>query len=283
MKFGLIFIGLLFPGFVLAQTDTGMSLIGDVNFGPEKVQNAFKTSRVINLQSIEVTDPGVLDVKINHRFGTINQGAYEGFGLDNAQVRIGAEYGIMSNLALNFGRSSLTGMLDAGLKYRIMHQTSDNAKPLSVLVYAGTSTGPVIPSFRKVIDYVGQVIIGRKISEGFSLQLAPSYVTAGSSYKIMALGIGMRQKITTRTTLNLEYIPIFSKVQGVRNSLSVGVDIETGGHVFQLHLTNSTGMAESMFIARTANSWLDGGIHFGFNISRVFTVVSPTKFSYYYN
>jgi hypothetical protein len=164
-----------------------------------------------------------------------------------------------------------------------MHQTSGNAKPLSVLVYAGTSTGPIIPSFRKVIDYVGQVIIGRKISEGFSLQLAPSYVTAGSSYKIMALGIGMRQKITTRTTLNLEYIPIFSKVQGVRNSLSVGVDIETGGHVFQLHLTNSTGMAESMFIARTANSWLDGGIHFGFNISRVFTVVSPTKFSYYYN
>jgi len=91
---------------------------------------------------------------------------------------------------------------------------------------------------------------------------------------VYALGTAARIKITKRLAVNAEYIYLLPDqvAPGITNSLSVGVDIETGGHVFQLHLTNSTSMIEKGFISETTNSWSDGGIHFGFNVSRVFTV-----------
>jgi predicted porin len=276
----------LLPVVAGAQTDTGMSMIGDVNFGPEKVQNAFKTSRVINLQSMEVTDAGVMDFKINHRFGTVGQGAYDAFGLDNASVRIGAEYGIVPNLALIAGRSSIQKMVDVGLKYRIMHQTTDNKKPFSLLFYAGFAPYRAA-STRKKSANVYQAIIGRKFTEKFSMQLSPTAVFMGEGL-YQALGMGMRYKLTNRTTLNVEYIPVLSRPNTYSipedqvkfsNSLSIGFDIETGGHVFQLHFTNSAGMTEPQFITQTTNQWQrNRGFSFGFNISRVFTVVSPERF-----
>jgi hypothetical protein len=278
----LIFIGFFVPGFLAAQQDSGFSLLGEEAPERVKVENAFKTTRVINMQSLELTDAGVMDVKINHRFGAVGLGAYEAFGLDNASVRIGAEYGIVPNLALNLGRSSLNRMVDAGLKYRIMHQTNDNHRPVSLLVYVGAARSAIPTSTNKVMDYTGQLIIGRKISDGFSIQLSPSYVSMGRGGETVALGIAMRQKITKRTTFNLEYIPAIARPMGgavYRNSLSVGVDVETGGHVFQLHFTNSSGMAEPQFIAYNTDTWANQGFRFGFNISRVFTVVDPGKFS----
>ena len=286
MKFRLLLLMWLLPVVAGAQTDTGMSLLGDVNFGPEKVQNAFKTSRVINLQSMEVTDAGVMDFKINHRFGTVGQGAYDAFGLDNASVRIGAEYGIVPNLALIAGRSSIQKMVDVGLKYRIMHQTTDNKKPFSLLFYAGFAPYRAA-STRKKSANVYQAIIGRKFTEKFSMQLSPTAVFMGEGL-YQALGMGMRYKLTNRTTLNVEYIPVLSRPNTYSipedqvkfsNSLSIGFDIETGGHVFQLHFTNSAGMTEPQFIAQTTNQWQrNRGFSFGFNISRVFTVVSPDRF-----
>jgi hypothetical protein len=278
----LIVIGFFLPGFLAAQQDSGFSLLGEEAPERVKVENAFKTTRVINIQSMELTDAGVMDVKINHRFGAVGLGAYEAFGLDNASVRIGAEYGIVPNLALILGRSSLNRMVDAGLKYRIMHQTNDNHRPVSLLVYVGAARSAVPISTNKIMDYTGQLIIGRKISDGFSIQLSPSYVSMGRGGETGALGIAMRQKITKRTTFNLEYIPAIVRPMGravYRNSLSVGVDIETGGHVFQLHFTNSSGMAEPQFIAYNTDTWSNQGFRFGFNISRVFTVVDPGKFS----
>jgi len=223
----------------------------------------------------------VMDVKINHRFGAVGLGSYEAFGLDNASVRMGAEYGIVPNLALNLGRSSLNRMVDAGLKYRIMHQTNDNHRPVSLLVYVGAARSVIPTNTNKIMDYTGQLIIGRKISDGLSIQLSPSYVSMGRGGETVVLGLGMRQKITKRTTFNLEYIPAIARPMGrvvYSNSLSVGVDIETGGHVFQLHFTNSSGMAEPQFIAYNTDTWANQGFRFGFNISRVFTVVDPAKF-----
>ncbi|MBL7812568.1 MAG: hypothetical protein JNL57_10125 [Bacteroidetes bacterium] len=272
---------------VMAQdTDTG-SLLGDEPVVHEKAQNAFKTTKVINLQSLEVTDAGVLDVKINHRFGPVSDGAYNAFGLDQAVMRLGVEYGVIPDLMVGFGRQSQEKALDLYAKYRILHQTTDKHIPVSVMVLGGiarrnTTFLPAVTQTNRLV-YTGQIIIGRKITEGLSIELVPSVVhfnmaEYGVNNTLYALGIGARQKITKRTSLNAEYIPVFNNKGQYRNSLSAGFDIETGGHVFQVHVTNSTAMAEPFFIGRTAGTWQSGAIRLGFNISRVFTVVDPSRF-----
>ncbi len=276
-----VLVCVFIPALLAAQQDSGFSLLGDEPIQRIKVENAFKTTRVINLQSLELTDAGVMDVKINHRFGAVGLGAYEAFGLDNASVRIGAEYGVIPNLAANLGRSSLGRMVDAGLKYRIMHQTTDNARPLSILVYGGAARTAIAMMGSEFV-YTAQFIAGRKETDRFSWQIAPS-VISGKTGQVFAVGVGFREKITPRTTFNAEYIPVLSRPSGrgntgFYNSLSIGLDVETGGHVFQLHFTNSAGMAEPQFIAQTNGSWMDRGFRFGFNISRVFTVVDPARF-----
>ncbi|MBM3920308.1 MAG: hypothetical protein FJ347_03680 [Sphingomonadales bacterium] len=276
-----IFTGILTPVFLVAQQDSGMSLLGDEPVERIKVENAFKTTRVINLQSLELTDAGVMDMKINHRFGAVGLGSYEAFGLDNASVRIGAEYGIIPNLVFNLGRSSLGRMVDAGLKYRIMHQTNDNSRPFTALLYGGAARTSLTMMGSEYV-YTAQLIAGRKETVRFSWLVAPS-VISGKAGQVIAVGVGFREKITPRTTLNAEYIPVLSRPDGrgnsgFYNSFSVGADVETGGHVFQLFFTNSAGMAEPQFIAQTNGSWMSRGFRFGFNISRVFTVVDPGKF-----
>lgn len=276
-----IFTGILTPVFLVAQQDSGMSLLGDEPVERVKVENAFKTTRVINLQSLELTDAGVMDMKINHRFGAVGLGSYEAFGLDNASVRIGAEYGIIPNLVFNLGRSSLGRMVDAGLKYRIMHQTNDNSRPFTALLYGGAARTSLTMMGSEYV-YTAQLIAGRKETDRFSWLVAPS-VISGQAGQVIAVGVGFREKITPRTTLNAEYIPVLSRPDGrgnsgFYNSFSVGADVETGGHVFQLFFTNSAGMAEPQFIAQTNGSWMSRGFRFGFNISRVFTVVDPGKF-----
>jgi hypothetical protein len=276
-----LFSAITLPFLLSAQQDSGFSLLGDEPAERIKVENAFKTSRVVNLQSLELTDAGVMDVKINHRFGAVGLGPYEAFGLDNASVRIGAEYGVFTNLAINLGRSSLGRMVDGGLRYRLMHQTNDNARPVSVLLYAGAAR-TAVTMMRSEWVYTGQLIAGRKETDRFSWQIAPS-VVSGQQGQVMAVGIGFREKITPRTTFNAEYIPVISRPSGranagFYNSFSVGLDVETGGHVFQFYFTNSAGMAEPQFIAQTNGSWMDRGFRFGFNISRVFTVVDPARF-----
>lgn len=281
LRIGLMVAGFFIPVFLSAQQDTGFSLLDEELPQQTKVENAFKTTRIINLQSLELTDPGVMDVKINHRFGAVGLGTYEAFGLDNASVRIGAEYGVLPDLAINLGRSSLGRMVDAGVKYRLMQQTSDDFNPNSVLIYAGAArTADKMMGAAWI--FTGQLIAGRKVSDRFSWQIAPTAVR-GRDGLVVAMGLGFREKITPRTTFNAEYIPVFTRpdVAGAPtfyNSFSVGLDIETGGHVFQLHFTNSAGMAEPQFIAQNTASWMDRGFRFGFNISRVFTVVDPARF-----
>lgn len=271
---------------VSAQGDT--SLLGDEPAIVEKVQNAFKTTRVINLPSTEVTDAGVFDFKINHRFGALNTGAYNAFGLDQAFVRLGGEYGVIPNLMIGLGRTSVDKAYDGYFKWRVMHQTSDNKKPVSVLLYGdaiyrkATFSFPVTKTDR--MAYAAMLIIGRKFNESFSMQITPAVVhfnlaPAGQKNDQYALGIGFRQKITNRTSVNAEYIPVFGSDGTFKSSISIGCDIETGGHVFQLHFTNSNGMTDPQYIGRNTETWQSGGIRFGFNVSRVFTFVDPSRFS----
>jgi hypothetical protein len=253
----------------------------------------FKTTRLINGHSIENTQNGVLDFKISHRFGTINGGPYELFGLDNALIRFGLDYGITNRLMVGVGRSSFQKQYDAFVKYKIFRQSSGKrTMPVSLawlssaMVQTLKWTDPSRPNYLSSrLYFAHQLIVARKFSENTSLQLMPTTIhynlveKATDPNDIIAIGIGGRQKITKRLSVNVEYyyqLPGYH-FENTANSFSIGFDIETGGHVFQLHFTNSRGMTERTFISETAGYWGKGDILFGFNISRVFTIKKNEK------
>lgn len=296
---GLILLALLFfsqlvilaqPGdSILVKTDEDdlLSLLG----GDEEqsyTSATFKTTRIINMHSVENAAAGVMDFRISHRFGFINTGAYDLFGLDQALMRIGLEYGVTSRLMVGFGRSNVNKAYDSFLKYKILRQGSGKRNiPVSVSYFASAVCNTVKwadPNrdnyFSSRMQYTHQLLIGRKFNNDLSLQLTPTLVhknlvpTLQDKNDILAMGFGGRYKLTQRFSVNGEYIYVLPNqiTSTFYNSLSLGVDIETGGHVFQLHLTNSTSMLEPGFITESVGQWKKGGIHFGFNVSRVFTV-----------
>jgi hypothetical protein len=252
---------------------------------------AFKTNRVINLHSLESTSGGVLDIKISHRFGMLNRGAYDLFGLDNATIRIGGDYGITDRITIGFGRSSYEKTLDGFVKYKFLRQSSGKrVMPITAALFASTAVQGLRWAnpdrenyFSSRLTYAYQLIIGRKFSDKFSLQFSPTVVHRNlvkysiEANDVYAAAMATRIKLTKRMAINAEYVYLLPDqlVPGYRNSLSIGFDIETGGHVFQLHFTNSTSMIEKGYVTETSGDWLDGGIHFGFNVSRVFTVHKP--------
>ncbi|HWB24648.1 MAG TPA: DUF5777 family beta-barrel protein [Chitinophagaceae bacterium] len=258
------------------------------------VTSTFKTTRLINGQSSENLGKGVLDVKISHRFGTLNSGAYQLFGLDNATNRIGVDYGIFNTLMVGVGRSSFEKQFDAFGKLKILRQSTGRINmPVSVSYYSSVmlktlkGTDSAKTHFSDKLFFAQQLIIARKFNDYLSLQVVPTLV----HYNIVpfhnmpndlySIGFGGRLRLSRRVNLTAEYyyqLPGHS-LPGYYNSFSVGIDIETGGHVFQFNISNSTGMTERTFITQTTDKWSDGGIHFGFNISRVFTVVKPRQFN----
>lgn len=248
----------------------------------------FKTTRLVNGHTVENVGKGVLDVKISHRFGTLNKGGYELFGLDNATMRFGFDYGITRYLMVGVGRSTFQKTYDAFVKVKLLRQSTGSRKMPITLSYVGTTALMSLKwadtsrknYFSSRLSYTHQLIIARKFSEGTSLQLMPTYihrnlaVLATDPNDLYAIGIGGRQKLSKRLSLNVEYYYQLPghRIEGTTNPLSVGFDIETGGHVFQLHFTNSTGMTEKNFISGTTGKWEKGDVLFGFNISRVFTI-----------
>ena len=250
----------------------------------------FKSTRVMNGHSVEKMPPGQLDVRISHRFGTINLGPYEFFGLDQSSVHFGLEYGILKWLMAGIGRGTYEKTFDGFAKFTILRQSSGaRVMPVSVsalssvaLTSAKWSDPGRTNYFSSRLSYVQQFLIARKISQSFSVQIAPTFVhrnlvpTELDPNDLYAIGAGGRIKLTKRISFNAEYYYMINQrsfmSQKVYNPLSVGFDIETGGHVFQLIFTNSLAMIEKGFIGETTGSWAKGDIHFGFNISRVFTL-----------
>ncbi len=268
-------------------------VIGDNKTKTTYITATFKTTRLINGHTVENVGKGVLDVKISHRFGKLNNGSYELFGLDNASMRMGFDYGITRYLMVGIGRSTFEKTYDGYFKLKLLRQSTGKRKMPVTVSYVPTIAVKTLkfedPNrknyFTSRLFYTHQLIIGRKFSEGTSIQLMPTYVhrnlvkLLAEPNGTMAVGVGGRQKISKRISLNVEYyyqIPGY-KMTGTTNSLSLGVDIETGGHVFQLHFTNSRGMNERTFISETIGEWGKGDIYFGFNISRVFTVGKRKK------
>jgi hypothetical protein len=284
----------LFSAKLFAQDEDLLKLVG----GEEKpkkeyVDYSFKSSRVIMSHSMELIRPGVMDMRILHRFGNVNRGAYEFFGLDQATMRLGFDFGISKNLMVGIGRSTNKKELDAFGKYRIIHQAKGSgAMPFSFLLVGGSSLTMLKFAdtsrknyFSSRIGYYGQAIIGRKFNERFTLQFMPTILhrnlvpTNNDPNDLFAIGTGARVKLTRRMSLNVDYYYRINpnSVDGTHNPLSIGLDIETGGHVFQLHFTNAVGMNEKVFLLETTNNWRKGDIQFGFNISRSFQIHRKKK------
>jgi hypothetical protein len=270
-----------------------LDLLGPEEETTEYVKNAFKATRIINSHSIESLAAGALDFRILHRFGRLNGGAYQLFGLDQATIRLGLDYGLTDRLTAGFGRSTYKKEVDGFVKYKILWQrTGKHDMPLSLVAVAGMTMSTLHfddPErenyFSSRLGYYFQLLAGRKFSERLTLQLNPTLVhrnlvpTAGDPSDVVAAGAGGRIKLSRRVALTSDYYYVLSGAasETFGQCLSVGFDIETGGHVFQLHFSNATGMNERAFITETNGSWGAGDIQFGFNISRVFTVADKRK------
>ena len=249
------------------------------------VSATFKGTRIVNGHSIENRKNKELEFIISHRFGRVNTGFEELFGLDQANIRFALEYGLTDDLTAGLGRSSFEKTYDGYLKYRLLKQkTGTNAFPFAVSLFgsvAAKSQKAIAGNertFAESLFYVGQVLIAKKVNSSFSIQVTPTYVhrnlatIAADPHDIFALGFGTRVKLSTRVSLNAEYYQQFQKLTSInaRNSLAFGVDIETGGHVFQIILSNAITMVEKSFITETTGNFFGGDIHLGFNLSRTF-------------
>ena len=250
----------------------------------------FKSSRVVNGQSIENVGVGVLDFKILHRFGAINQGGYELFGLDQATMRMGLDYGLTKRWMFGVGRSTYQKQYDGFLKFKVLQQqTGLKEVPVgiswvSTAMYKSLRSAPnaqYIEYNTDKISYAHQLLIARKFNDYFSMQITPTIIHYNLVEKsslpndFKSVGISMRQRISKRVNITGEYFYRLDKLEGYYDPLTFGLDIETGGHVFQLHVTNSTGMTERTFINETTGSWSNKDIRFGFNLVRAFTLKKP--------
>ena len=248
-----------------------------------RVSGTFKATQIINTPTIEAPGKNGLQFLIMHRFGRINEGGYALFGLDNAVIRFGLDYGINDRFSIGIGRSSLEKTYDASFKWKILEQ---NEKiPVTVSLYELITRTTLKYSDKPYISgkyrnaYESALLIARKFTPKFSLQLTPiwlHYNLVASSQDmndIIALGLGGRIKLSKRISLNAEYNLLPSDAVAstdIFHSLSFGLDIETGGHVFQLIFSNSDGMVGPYYLGKTSGNWGDGDIFFGFNISRAF-------------
>lgn len=297
-RFFTFLLALLLCNQWLAAQDDLLSMLGEEKT-TDYVTASFKTNRIINGHSIENTAAGVLDFKISHRFGPIRQGLYDMFGLDGASVRIGFDYGITNRLMVGVARNSNEKIFDGFLKYRILRQSTGKRNmpiSLSYLIDGQIKTIKFTDEerdnkFSSRLFYTHQLLLARKFNQSFTLQLMPTLIHRNlvpqrdEENDVLALGIGGRIKITKRVAFNAEYyyVPEGQISTNYANALSVGVDIETGGHVFQLHFTNTNDMTYKGFITETQEDWffkndegrMLSGIRFGFNISRVFTIKKP--------
>jgi len=258
---------------------------------PDYTTATFKTTRLINGHSVENVADGVLDFRISHRFGYISGGAYELWGLDEASMRLGFDYGLTKRWMIGIGRSTYQKQYDGFTKYKILRQSSGTRSMPITLSAIGSMMYKSLKFdnpdrenyYTSNMYYSAQLLIARKFNESLSLQLMPTMVHynlvegADDPNDLFSVGIGGRMKLSKRVSLNLEYyyqLPDY-RFEGTQNSLAIGFDIETGGHVFQVYCTNSTGMTERTYINETTGDFFAGDIRLGFTISRVFTIKKP--------
>jgi len=270
-----------------AQEDDLLKELDNLNQNETRFElPAFKALQIGNLQSTKVVDKGDLYMVVAHRFGTIKNGIDDFFGLDQANTKIQLLYGLLPNLQVGISRDSYEKTYSGTAKYKVFRQSNkvfanlslyasvDINSQLKTSVYPGLKTSDRF-------SYTAQILASRSFSQKLSLQLAPIFVrhnlqdlnyTITPTYNQILLGFGGRYKLLKRLSFNLDYAYNFSKNSNslYNNPLTMGIDIETGGHVFQLLFTNSRASNDSSFLTETTGDWSKGEISFGFNIVRVF-------------
>ena len=296
-----IILGTAFSSF--AQDDLLNMMEKETPSKASAVFATFKSPRVINLQSNETMKAKQLDFRINHRFGptVIDQstvyGLYNMFGLDAAQMRLSFDYGITDNIMVGAGRTNLQ-IYDLSLKAKLFSQKTKGkgAFPLSIVYYGNMGINTLTFAdqsrdnfFTSRLAFVNQLILTRKFNEYISFELVPSMIhhnlVPTGVNDIYALGIGASIKITRSTRFNFEYIPRFNARDQALDAtgkiaydeFAFGFDIETGGHVFQVHLTNAQGLIEQQFITENTNMIALNTLRLGFNLSRTFSLDSSKK------
>ncbi len=284
MKKMILILCLFISNIAFAQDDL-LEMLDSTNKTNNEISATFKASRIITMQSIESMKAGELNFRISHRFGRLNSGIEELFGMDQSNIYFGLEYGITNDFEIGIGRTPLEKTLNGYAKYKVLKQ-SDNCW-LSLSYFSGIDmktnkfqyTGTDYIADR--MTFTQQLLIAHKFNEDFSLQLLPTFIhnnmveSALDQNNIAAIGIGGRYKFTQRFSLNFEYAYVVrpsNTETTYKDPLSISFDLETGGHVFQIMLSNSPGMIERHYIAENTGDWLKGDIHIGFNITRPFSL-----------
>lgn len=288
-----ILLVFLFPFVVFSQDD----LLKDIEVvdSNQVVTSAFKSMKIVNLESTKLASKGDFYFVVAHRFDYFNNGFEDFFGLDNANTQLKFLYGVNEWLTVHVARSSFQKTYDLAAKYRLVSQ-KESGTPFTIVGFNSIAVNSELKEkdypklkFENRLSYVAQVLISRKFSEKFSLQLAPTFFHENTLRDILdannlpilpnpqdnsqfAVGIGGRYKLTNRWSINADYAAHLNRASSAitENPLSIGVDLETGGHVFQMHFTNARAMHEAGFLGQTTGDWGKGEIAFGFNLVRVF-------------
>lgn len=242
---------------------------------------AFKGLQIVTLQTTKMPAKKEFYFVVSHRFGSVKEGISEFFGLDMATTKIGGVYGITDGLAVSVSRHTMLKVYEAGIKYRLARQSDDF--PVDIVGYNTIDVNTFLEEeeypnieFADRLTYISQLLISRKLSDKVSLELVPSYIHRNLYEPLIendsqfSLGAGGRVKLSKRLALNLEYAYNFDMPDFYSQPLSVGLDIETGGHIFQLLFSNSQSMTEAGYLTHAAGDWGDGDFFFGFNLYRVF-------------
>ncbi len=278
----LVFLLLVFHSLTFSQQDLLDKI--DRNDRDSITKAAFKGLKIVNFESTKLADKKLFYLVVAHRFSSVKGGIDTFFGLDDAVTRLNFIYGLTDWLTISISRSSFEKTYEGALKYRLVWQ-QEGGFPFTIVGYNSMTINTnldkdVVPGleFKDRIGLVSQVLVSRKVNTNFSIQLAPSLfhenltgyeAQANTQY---AIGLGGRHKLTKRWSLNFDYGWHLNRASGspFKNPLSIGFDLETGGHVFQLHFTNAQPMNAIGFLGRGTGDWLDGDFFFGFNLSRVF-------------
>ena len=282
-------VGIMMP--VIGQNDLLEMLDQEIKPVRVPVDATFKSTRVINCHSIERMQAGDLELHVSHRFGLINSGFKKFYGLDESSSHVSLEYGILDWLEVGAGRATVEEYFNGFVKLSPIRQSKGKwAMPVSASLYlSAMTTTRDYPDPSWVVDaihrrtFVSQLLVARKFAPWLSLQVSPTWVhrnlvaTPEDPNRIFSTGVGGRLKFTKRAAISFEYFWVKDRnlFTGPKryNPLSIGVDIETGSHVFQLFVSNSFFILENGFIGETTRSWGKKELHVGFNISRVFTVI----------
>lgn len=279
---------MLITGIVSAQDDLLSKLEAETaKDKSETVLATFKGDKVINIQTNETVKKNNLDVRVNHLFGNIGTESGGGFhnlyGFDQSQdIRIAFHYGLSDRLMAGFSRSKRNENFEGLLKFKLLQQTTDKKIPLSITLFGNTTfsarSASLVEKDIHRLTYNAEMVLARKFSSKFSLVLIPSFlhrnfVEAGDNNDVFSIGGGFRLKLTQSTSIIADYFHSFRPTvpgREYRDPLGLGVEIETGGHVFSIMFTNASGILENDFLVNTQDDWAKGGIKFSFIVSRMF-------------